>query len=523
MVELKDFRDELFKTIGVHNTEEFKKTIQQAIMEGNLEEILITYDSIKKEEHIDYIQRMYQFYLADREEKSQDFTPPSLADLCATLTSNKGKTLDLCGGVGRLTIEHNKLHNQEYLIEELDENVIPFLIFNLAHKNVTATVYQKNVLTGEKIHTYTLQRGQKYSRIVKKKQAVLLEEKPVNVISNPPFNLRQDKCTINGVEFRGLMNYAFIERAITESSDDAKIAFILPNGVLSSTQEDKYRKRLVDEHLLKGVINCPDGMFESTSIPVCVLYIDKNNKDDKITFIDAREHYDVKVRLQKGEGSASHRNRTYKKNMAIFTEQHIKEMVTAIKSGATEEGYYKTVTSKEVQENQYLLNSNRYIGFKFKEEKTRPYEDIITDINRVREEKNTVKLTINKVWLKDSEMEDLVHLHKQGNEATEDTNQFLKFMGLPLLLNEDWVSSSNSKVLKFENKNKNKLSSIFRILLPLWQQHIFYLNDEETRLLQELRDKLLPQLMSGEIDVSGFDEHNKNSTNTETENTTQKK
>ena len=132
------------------------------------------------------------------------------------MTSNKGKTLDLCGGVGRLTIEHNKLHNQEYLIEELDENVIPFLLFNLAHKNVTATVYQKNVLTGEKIHTYTLQRGQKYSRIVKKKQAVLLEEKPVNVISNPPFNLKQDKCTINGVEFRGLMNYAFIERAITD-------------------------------------------------------------------------------------------------------------------------------------------------------------------------------------------------------------------------------------------------------------------------------------------------------------------
>ena len=75
MVELKDFRDELFKTIGVRNTEDFKKTIQQAIMEGNLEEILITYDNIKKDEHIDYIQRMYQFYLADREEKSQDFTP----------------------------------------------------------------------------------------------------------------------------------------------------------------------------------------------------------------------------------------------------------------------------------------------------------------------------------------------------------------------------------------------------------------------------------------------------------------
>lgn len=519
MVELKDFKDELFKQLNINNMEEFKNKLQQAINEGNLEEIITKYEEIPKDENIDYIQRMYQFYLADREEKSQDFTPPSLAKLCATLTSNKGKTLDLCGGVGRLTIEHHKSHNQEYIIEELDDNVIPFLLFNLVYNNITCTVEHKNVLTGEKIHTYKVQSGKKYSNIIKKKQAVLVEEKPVNVISNPPFNLKQDICTINGTDFKGLMNYAFIERAITESNENAKIAFILPNGVLTSSQEEKYRKRLVDEHLLRAVINCPDGMFESTSIPVCVLYIDKSNTEDKITFIDAREHYDVKVRLQKGEGSASHRNRTYKKNMAIFTEQHINEMMNAITSGTNEEGYYKTVTSKEVQENQYILGSNRYVGFKFKEEKTRPYEDIIIDINRIREEKNTVKLTINKVWLKDIGGEDIVTLHKQGNKATEDTNNFLKFMGLPLLLSEDWISSSNSKILKFENKNKDKLSTIFRILLPLWEQHIHYLNDEETRLLQELRDKLLPQLMSGEIDVSDYDDSTENPSSTKTENT----
>ena len=92
-------------------------------------------------------------------------------------------------------------------------------------------------------------------------------------------------------------------------------------------------------------------------------------------------------------------------------------------------------------------------------------------------------------------------------------------MGLPLLLSEDWISSSNSKILKFENKNKDKLSTIFRILLPLWEQHIHYLNDEETRLLQELRDKLLPQLMSGEIDVSDYDDSTENPSSTKTENT----
>lgn len=33
------------------------------------------------------------------------------------------------------------------------------------------------------------------------------------------------------------------------------------------------------------------------------------------------------------------------------------------------------------------------------------------------------------------------------------------------------------------------------------EQHIFYLNEEENRYLAELRDALLPELMSGKIDV----------------------
>lgn len=38
MVELKDFKDELFKQLNINNMEEFKNKLQQAINEGNLEE-----------------------------------------------------------------------------------------------------------------------------------------------------------------------------------------------------------------------------------------------------------------------------------------------------------------------------------------------------------------------------------------------------------------------------------------------------------------------------------------------------
>ncbi len=55
--------------------------------------------------------------------------------------------------------------------------------------------------------------------------------------------------------------------------------------------------------------------------------------------------------------------------------------------------------------------------------------------------------------------------------------------------------------MKFENKDKEFLSSIFSMVLPMWSQHIYYLNNEENRLLAEFRDALLPKLMSGEISV----------------------
>ena len=35
----------------------------------------------------------------------------------------------------------------------------------------------------------------------------------------------------------------------------------------------------------------------------------------------------------------------------------------------------------------------------------------------------------------------------------------------------------------------------------MWKQHIMYLNNEENRYLIELRDALLPDLMSGKIDL----------------------
>ena len=82
----------------------------------------------------DLMQPIYQYYLADRKVKKQDYTPQSLAMTAAVLSGVKSaKTIcDLCAGSGAMSIQAWRCNSTaEFVAIELDETVIPFLIFNI--------------------------------------------------------------------------------------------------------------------------------------------------------------------------------------------------------------------------------------------------------------------------------------------------------------------------------------------------------------------------------------------------------
>ena len=68
---------------------------------------------------------------------------------------------------------------------------------------------------------------------------------------------------------------------------------------------------------------------------------------------------------------------------------------------------------------------------------------------------------------------------------------------------QDYIRLIKSKELKWENKDKEELSSAITIALQTWKTMLHYFNNEENRYLKELRDKLLPDLMSGKIEIKG--------------------
>ena len=112
---------------------------------------------------IDFLQIVFQYYEADRENKKQDYTPKTLAQFVGELTKDSDTIIDMCAGSGALTIQR-WLKNKETKFElwEYDEKVIWYLMFNMAIRNIECCVKRADVLSDEVFEEYKISKGEKY-------------------------------------------------------------------------------------------------------------------------------------------------------------------------------------------------------------------------------------------------------------------------------------------------------------------------------------------------------------------------
>lgn len=122
----------------------------------------------------DWMQKIYQYYLADRKEKKQDYTPKSVAQLMGALIGDADKVVDMCAGSGALIIQKwTQNPNIEVTALEIDENVIPFLLFNMTLRNINCRVIQGDALTGEDaINIWQVTKGERFGHITNIKSTV---------------------------------------------------------------------------------------------------------------------------------------------------------------------------------------------------------------------------------------------------------------------------------------------------------------------------------------------------------------
>lgn len=483
-MELKELTGKFQNIFG--NLENFKIDL---INNSNCEKFI---ELVNGDLETDYLQKIWQFFMADRENKKQDFTPKSLGKLLSKLTESENEewVYDMCSGSGSLTIQ-KWCSNKElkFVCEELDEDLIPFLIFNLKIRNIEGYVINGNVLTGERKTVYKLIKGEKFSEI----EISMFFEYPdfSSGISNPPFNLKGE---YNGEVSLKNMNYVFVLKMLERVN--GKVAFILPNGVTSSNEEKEARKYFRNKNKIKAVIVNPDSMFESTSISTTVLFFDNSNE---ISFVNCKDFFTEEERKQKGEDHT--KNRVYTKVLKTYSDEQIKTILSSIQDKKDIENFSKNVKNSEIQDE--IWQPLRYIETKTEEKYNRSYEDILTDLQRVMIQKNENKLTINETWAKEIGFLEVFQNATKSDETTREINKTIKeVLKLEIELpTQKYIRTTRSKELKIENMNKEEISSLMLMTLNTWRTMLHFLNNEENRYLTELRDKMLPDLMSGNLKI----------------------
>ena len=215
------------------------------------------------------------------------------------------------------------------------------------------------------------------------------------IVANPPFSYRWNPNEDLSKDFRfknyGLApksaaDFAFLLHGLHFLSREGTMAIILPHGVLfRGGVEQKIRIKLLEDGHIDTIIGLPSNLFFSTGIPVCILVLKKCKKPNNILFINASEHF------EKGK-----RQNSLKKN-------HIDKIIDTYQHRKQEKRYSRSVSTKEIKENDYNLNISRYVST------VRPEPQI------------DLKATNKK----------LIKIEKEIVKATKIHNKFLKELGLP--------------------------------------------------------------------------------------------
>lgn len=161
-MELKKLTEATMNLLDIKDIKELPNAILRTCRE-NKTNVFLEFEHIVEELDTDWLQQIYQYHLADREEKKQDYTPKSLADFMGKLAGDSEVIIDMCAGSGALTIQKwKKNKNIEFILYEYDENVIPILIFNMMLRNIECVIYHADVLQDEVYHVYKIKKGNKY-------------------------------------------------------------------------------------------------------------------------------------------------------------------------------------------------------------------------------------------------------------------------------------------------------------------------------------------------------------------------
>nr|MDA3838259.1 N-6 DNA methylase [Candidatus Delongbacteria bacterium] len=133
--------------------------------------------------------------------------------------------------------------------------------------------------------------------------------------------------------------------------------------------EGVIRKHLIaDKNYLDAVIGLPSNIFYGTSIPTVILVFKKSRaKDDDVLFIDSSAGFEKA------------------KNQNYLRDSDVDKIIDTFRSRGETEKYSRSVSLKEIEENDYNLNIPRYVDT-FEEEETVDLSVVVEELRKIEGE-----------------------------------------------------------------------------------------------------------------------------------------
>ncbi len=192
------------------------------------------------------------------------------------------------------------------------------------------------------------------------------------IVSNPPFKLdfpdeHKQLCAMPSRFWAGVPNVPkeinpakpkmaiytlFLQHVINSLNPTGKAAIVVPTGFITSHSgiENKILKKIIDDHIVYGVISMPSNVFASTGTNVSVLFLDNSRKTEKVILMDAsklgEDYTDGNIKKHRL------RNEEINKIVETFQKQEVVEDFSVV------------TTYDEIKGKNYSLAAGQYFDIK---------------------------------------------------------------------------------------------------------------------------------------------------------------
>lgn len=186
----------------------------------------------------------------------------------------------------------------------------------------------------------------------------------------------------------------FIQHILYSLKDNGKAAIVVPTGFLTAQAgiEKTIREYLINNKIVKSVVSMPSNIFATTGTNVSIVFIDKSQKNEKITLVDASN---LGTKIKDGKAQKT-----------VLNDEEIAKIIDSINNNIEIEDFSVVVELEKIINKGYSLSASQFFEIKttFYEYTESEFKQVLNDFKEKLSENDRNLSKLNSEIIADLEM-----------------------------------------------------------------------------------------------------------------------